>query len=221
MEGTRVVGEAYGVPLREITDPSLFGPASMTSTRPGEGMHYVGDAYGLPIYKSRSTPVQQPGTQQAAAPAAKEQKKVDPKDREYTPDDPYRYEGFTNRGTNVVNDYNTGYDHNLIGNSNWKDSIYENTRSGRLVKTVNPFLKMLTGMDLMKRNVAAEKGMWKPEVLSPQARMLSAMNMRSDHRFNMDRERNPFGQMIQSSWPHYGGAQYYNRIHNEPSLGRI
>lgn len=176
------------------------------------GGNQVGTAYDMPIYMVRK---EQPAPTPAPAPAEPKPAPAKPEPKPLEQEDPHRYEGVTSRHGSV-NDYQTGYDHRLIGNPNWKHSIYENTRAGRLVKTVNPYVKMLTGFDLMKRNGAVEKGIWKPEVLSPQARLLAAMDAGSDARLTNTPHPSAIGAAMDAHRGMRMGTPYFNMIPAAP-----
>lgn len=112
-----------------------------------------------------------------------------------------------------MTDYNIGYDHNMIGNYNWMDSPYENTTSGRLVKKVNPFLKMITGVDLMKRNEAVNKGIWKPTPLTGSQRAMNALNIDGETRLrNEYKPLSTMNAVLDAHRKTRAETPYFNRI---------
>lgn len=212
MYGDNANNLAYNTTERYFQDQMPKAASTYLARDSWRGGEQVGEAYGLPIYEVRKE-------QQQAAPATPEPKPaaapVKPEQKTLEQEDPHRYEGVTSRHGSI-NDYQTGYDHRLIGNPNWKHSVYENTRAGQLVKKFNPYLKMLTGMDLMKRNTAVEQGIWKPEVLSPQTRLLAAMDAGSDARLINTPHTSAIGAAMDAHRGMRLGAPYFNRIPASP-----
>lgn len=215
MYGDNANNLAYNTTERYFQDQMPKAASTYLTRDSWRGGTQVGEAYGLPIYEVRKEP-------QQAAPATPEPKPApapaNPAKKPLEQEDPHKYEGVTSRNGSM-SDYNTGYDHRLVGNPNWKHSVYENTRAGQLVKSVNPYLKMLTGIDLMKRNTAVDKGIWRPEVLSPQTRLLAAMDAGSDARLSNTPHPSAIGAAMDAHRGMRLGAPYYNRIPASPYIG--